>query len=465
MIRDRLQPVLDWLKRAVTRPRDELTAWQTRARFTYDLGRYGIEQLKEDRAGHMAAALAFRTLFAMLPVLVVSSVIFKGLRGVDRLKELVGDLISGFGLDQVTVIPAEVPGEETPEAVSLGAWLEEIVVQVGDLNLETLGWIGVAVMVYAAIAMMVTIENCFNTIYRAPEGRSWLRRLPTYWTILTLGPLTIGLIFFFDNNVEQAIQATAVWPWVVTVVKVVWGVAVLWLFMLGVYVLIPHTHVAWRPAMIGAGVAAVLLQIGKVGMVAYIENALTLSYLYGTVGLVPILMLWVYVMWLFILFGLEVAATLQTLGGRRRLEEMERKRKRTGMIEPASILLVMEAIAEAFQQSKPVAIRSIAEDTSIPETTVSAMVDRLATAGVVHRLDRDDASVTLACPSEQISAERLIEIGFSMVDETTGERKSLILEKLRDVQKGLASKTTLAGLLGSKSGEPALAASNQVSST
>jgi membrane protein len=63
-------------------------------------------------------------------------------------------------------------------------------VQVGDLNLETLGWIGLAVMIYAAVAMMVTIENCFNTIYRAPEGRSWLRRLPTYWTVLTLGPLT-----------------------------------------------------------------------------------------------------------------------------------------------------------------------------------------------------------------------------------------------------------------------------------
>jgi membrane protein len=102
-------------------------------------------------------------------------------------------------------------------------------------------------------------------------------------------------------------------------------------------------------------------------MVAYISNALTLSYLYGTVGLVPILMLWVYVMWLCILFGLEVSATLQTLGGRRRLEEMDRKRRRQALIEPASILLVMEVIAERFQQSQPIAIRIIAEETSLPE--------------------------------------------------------------------------------------------------
>jgi len=465
MIRDRLRPVLEWMRRAVTKPREELTDWQSRARFAYDLGRYGVEQLNQDRAGHMAAALSFRTLFALLPVMVVSSVIFKGLRGVDRLKELVGDLIVGFGLDQVSVIPAESSGEETPEAVSLGAWLQDIVVQVGELNLETLGWIGVAVMIYAAIAMMVTIENCFNTVYRAPEGRSWLRRLPTYWTVLTLGPITIGLIFFFDNNVEHALHSAAVWPWLVSIFKVVWGITVLWLFMLGVYMLIPHTHVAWKSAMIGAGVAAVLLQLGKAGMVIYISNAMSLSYLYGTIGLVPILMLWVYVMWLFILFGLEVSATLQMLGGRRRLEEMEYARRRTGLIEPASILTVMEAIAERFRQSQPVLISRLAEETSIPETAVSMMVDRLVAAGLVHRLDRDEASVALACPPEQISADRLIDIGFNLIDETAGGRKSLILQKLRDAQKGLAAEVTLAGLLGSKSVDPAVTSSNQVSST
>jgi hypothetical protein len=47
--------------------------------------------------------------------------------------------------------------------------------------------------------------------------------------------------------------------------------------------------------------------------------------------------------------------------------------------------------------------------------------------------------VTLGCPPEQISADKLIEIGFSMVDESIGGRKSMILQKLRDVQKGLAS--------------------------
>jgi hypothetical protein len=71
-------------------------------------------------------------------------------------------------------------------------------------------------------------------------------------------PTDIGLIFFFDNNVEEALkrQHLAVGG---DSVEVDWGIAVLWLFMLGVYMLIPHTQVSWKPAMIGAGIAAVLL--------------------------------------------------------------------------------------------------------------------------------------------------------------------------------------------------------------
>ena len=71
MAKNRLQPVYDWLKRVITHPQEELTRWQMTVRFAYDLGRYGAAQLKRDRAPQMAAALSFRTLFGLLPVLVV----------------------------------------------------------------------------------------------------------------------------------------------------------------------------------------------------------------------------------------------------------------------------------------------------------------------------------------------------------------------------------------------------------
>ena len=188
-----------------------------------------------------------------------------------------------------------------------------------------------------------------------------------------------------------------------------------------------------------------MLEFGKGSLVVYFENALSFRQLYGSLGLVPVFMFWVYLMWLVILFGLEVSATLQMLGGRR-LEDIERKRENTGLFDPASVLLVMEVIAENFERSHPTTARELADATSVPETTLVRMLDGLVQAGVLHRLDREDGAVTLSRPPEQISADQLIEYAFRMVDEGAGGRRSAMLQRLREVQRNLLSRATLATL-------------------
>lgn len=453
---ERIQHVLDWIKRVVTKPREELTLWQKRARFAYDLGRYGAKQLDEDNATQMAAALTFRTLFALFPIVVVSTVLFQGLRGVDRFHELVGDIVEAAGLDEVYVVPLEdAPAAEEGQVVSLGQWVQQFVVQIGDINLETLGWIGLAVLIYAAIAMMATIEDTFNTIYRAPEGRSWLRRVPIYWTVLTVGPIAIGLIFFIDARFAAWVATIEVGEWLVRVAGAAWGIVIIWLMVLGLYILVPNTRVAWRAAMVGALITAVLIQLGRWFLGEYIATFLTARQLYGTIGLVPLLMLWVYVMWLVVLFGLEVSATIQNLRGRR-IAEMEQKRQRSHILDPASILLVTEIVAERFVDGMPATMRGIADATAIPETTVAELVNRLQHANILYRVESElGGGVTLARPPEKISADELMEIGYQIVDDSRSPQKSALLQRLRDAQKAFVSHASLASLIDRPNGETA----------
>ena len=65
MLPNGIRQFIGSLRRAINEPFRELNRWQRAARFTYDLGRYGARQLKEDRAPQMASALAFRTLFGL----------------------------------------------------------------------------------------------------------------------------------------------------------------------------------------------------------------------------------------------------------------------------------------------------------------------------------------------------------------------------------------------------------------
>jgi hypothetical protein len=82
----------------------------------------------------------------------------------------------------------------------------------------------------------------------------------------------------------------------------------------------------------------------------------------------------------------------------------------------------------------------------LPERTVSLMFERLVAAGILHRLDREDAAVALARPPERVSGRELIDIGFELVSQGEGGRAETVLRRLRDAQRTLADELTLAGL-------------------
>ncbi|MEE8156392.1 MAG: YhjD/YihY/BrkB family envelope integrity protein [Phycisphaerales bacterium] len=454
-----IRPVMDWLRRVVTQPLDELSRWQKTVRFCYDLGRHGARQLREDRAPQMAGALAFRTLFSLLPVFVVGTIVIKAIGGFDQFMERIRDLFAALGLDAVQMASTGAGDGVAGATQSLSDWLLGFVSQVKDLNLAAITWVGVAVLIYSAVSLMVTIENSFNSVYRAPGGRAWMRRFPIYFTVLVLGPTAIAISMHLNNTFNAALSDQEGWWNLLRAAPVVWTFFVTWIVLFAIYKWIPNTGVSYRPAAIGALIAAVLVELGKRTMGAYLEGAISIQQLYGSLGLIPVFMFWVYLMWLVVLFGLEVAATLQLLGGRR-LDELEQRKEPTGLIDPASILLIMQVVAERFERGQPTTPRHVGDETGVAEQIVGRMFDRLVDEGYLHRVDRDDLTVTLAQPPEQVSADRLIEIGFAMVDEVGSGRRSAIVQRLREAQRQLAGQVTLAALVRAT---PAVAAPDQAS--
>jgi membrane protein len=448
MLQDYLETGLEWLKAVIREPHQTQTRWGRTIRFGYDLIIVGAKQLREDRAPQMAAALAFRTLFGLIPVVVVATVLVRALSGPMEFKKTlegwIDSLVTRLNLGEVSVFAVTEGGD--PQ--TLAEWLKQVISPVADINLAAIGWIGVAVLIYAAIGLMVTIENSFNTVYRAPEGRSWARRFQVYWFVLTVAPVAIGLTFWLDARIEQWIEYIGRFTWLLTALRVAWGVALSWLVMFLIYWQVPNTNVAIRPALIGAGVAAIIIEIGKRSLDAYVGNMLSLQQLYGSLGLIPLFMFWVYLMWLTALLGLEVASTLQHLHGRK-LEELEPKRPVTGVVDPVMIVRVMQIVAERFSQSLATTSRQLSEQACIAEPTVCLMLDKLVQENVLHRLDREDNAVTLARPPQQITADQLMEIGYALADDGQEGAASMVVRSLREAQKKLASTLTLSTLADS----------------
>ncbi len=429
-----------WLRRVLSQPREELDRWQRAVRFTYDLGRFGAMQLKQDRAPQMAAALAFQALFGLVPVLIVATVLVRAVIGVDEFLKVIRQMFALGGLDQVKVI---LPAGDL-ESQTLADWLGNLVAEAAGIQLTAIGWLGLLVVIYAAVSLMFTIENVFNIIYRVNDGRRWTRRVPLYWFLLTVSPLALGLAAWLNGHFEAWLTDLEVWGWVVYSARLIWISFCGWVVMLTAYLLLPNAHVEFKPAAIGALVSIVLLECGKRVVGTTLENAFSISQLYGSLGLIPLFMFWTYLMWLTILFGLQVSATLQMLQGRR-IAEVQRRREQTGIVEPTAAVEVMQIVSRRFRDGQSSTADQVSDAAALPRSATLALLQALTAAGVLHRLDQRTTAYTLARPAEQISADQLIKVGFAIVDQS-GVRHTPFTRQLRETQLEYAANKTLADL-------------------
>lgn len=398
-----------------------------------DVATFCLRHLREDRAPQIAAALAFRTLFGLLPVLVVVTLIAKAALGAEFLTKIEG-VLGTIGLSAVQfAVPAADGGPATN--VGLDKWLMQLIGYANTLNITALGWTGFVLVALSAIWVLVTIEEAFNVIYRCPQGRSWVRRILVYWFVLTVGPLLLGLAPIGLARIAALEQLIHDWSWLVAILNFVTSVTVLWLVLLSAYMTIPTVSIAWRPSMIGALIGAILLQIGKSTFGLYVSKAFAVSALYGSLGLIPLFMFWVYLMWLVILFGAEVAALLQAFRGR--------DRGVTGPVEPdpESALRALRAIAKKFESGATTSLAEIAAAARLPTLTAALLVDRLEDGGFVRRTG-DTEEVSLAQPADRISILDVMDQAWVAIDRR-GEPEALE-QKLRSAQREAVRGTMLA---------------------
>jgi membrane protein len=197
----------------------------------------------------------------------------------------------------------------------------------------------------------------------------------------------------------------------------------------------PNTHVRLKPALVSGFVAA-LLWIGwqklymsmQVGVSRY--NAL-----FGTFAAVPIFLAWLYVCWVIVLLGVEIAFALQNYS----TFQMERAAPRAST--QSKLLLALSIVtraAEALERDRPpFEASAFAHERSVSIRLVNELVTLLSRAGLLAEVTGGQDRYVLVKDSERIRVKDVIDI---IIEDGTPPRE-LGLENLgkttRDVLKAL----------------------------
>jgi membrane protein len=455
-----IRTVIESLRNFLLTPSAELNRWQLAGQYFVELCMHGAGELRRDRAPQMAAALAYRTLFSIVPLMVVSVVVLRWVSGPEGFREPLRAILAYLGLENLTV-PTEVATETEPAQTALDALLG-MVESAQNAHFGTVGLVGLAILIYAAMSLLIQVESSFNFIYNASSGRSWPKRVTQYWTLVTLGPLLLIASFRVQAQVQGWVAGLHWGALLVSFAGFALTVCISWLLLLLAYKTVTNSRVNVRTALAGSFVAAILWELGKYGFTLYAGNLTGYGKIYGSLALLPIFMLWVYLTWLIVLFGLELSYTLQTLGGHReRLLDAHRQavagRHEANLVDPATMLSLLEQIGRRFQEGKPISAGVAAQEAGVSPTAAKAMLRQLVSVGLLHMVehgaDAEDAAYALARPAERIALASALEQGFALSDAAphAEANEKATLQALRRVQLESIAGQSLADLLGSSS--------------
>jgi membrane protein len=314
-----------------------------------------------------ANALTYLTLLALVPLLAIAVA-----------------MSSAFGVsaENMTRLILEQVAAGSPKAV------EQILPLVENLNFAALGASGAAVFFFTTVLTIGNVEKALNQIWGLKRQRSWERRIPDYLAVLIVSPMLLAVALSLGGTLQSQalVQRLLEVPLFATLYDMGLRQAPLLLAIVAfsfLYWFLPNTRVGIVSALLGGIVAAVLFSLAQYFYLKFNVGVMRYNTIFGSIAILPLLMVWMYFCWAIILLGAEVAYAHQTLPLYRR----EVRGTPAGAAARESIgLAIAVELARAFRDGRPPwSVDALSDFLDIPLRTHSGGLRRRAGRGVSDR--------------------------------------------------------------------------------
>jgi membrane protein len=262
-------------------------------RYLYALGR----DLLDGQISMRAMSLVYTTLLSMVPLLALAFSLLKGLGAHNELEPVLRRFLEPLG-PQGDVVARNV------------------VAFVENIKVGVLGFVGVVLLLYTAISMIQKVEDAFNYIWRVQTRRRLGQRIGEYLSVLFIGPLAV----FAALGVTASVMSSTLVAGLAQiepfgVILYVAGRLLPYVVIVGLftflYGFIPNTRVRFGAAFGGGLLAGFLWQSAALAFASFVARSPNYEAIYSGFAIVILLLIWIYVGWLILLVGCQLAYYLQ----------------------------------------------------------------------------------------------------------------------------------------------------------
>lgn len=254
----------------------------------------------------------------------------------------------------------------------------------------TVGIVGSLMLFVIGIQVLSSIEGSFNSLWGVAQGRKLSERIVVYWTIISLGAVcgAAALSLIALNAFDTFVGGLPLGPmllWVFKILSPVISFLFVTIFLATFFRFIPNTTVEWKPAFTGAVLVVILLHIYNLLSFLYVQRVVDTRSLYGSVGILVVLMLGLYIFWLLILLGGQLTYAVQNADFLTNESAWQRTSERTREVVSLCILLL---ITKQFKDKKPaLRLSEIYEALRVPSHILNSSINRLCELGYIHPIE------------------------------------------------------------------------------
>jgi len=254
-------------------------------------------QLVKGQLNLRAMSLVYTTLLSIVPLLAVSFSVLKGFGVHNQIEPLLMNFLQPLG----------PKGEELSD---------NIIGFVENVRVGVLGSLGLLFLFYTVVSLIQKVESSFNYVWQVERLRGFAQRFSSYMSVVLIGPVllfaALGVTATAMNNtlVQQLMNVEPFGDLIVSFSRLVPYLLVIAAFIF-IYMFIPNTRVKFLPAFVGGVFAGVLWQSSGWAFAAFIATSSNYAAIYSSFAILVLLLIWLYLNWLILLLGAQVAFYIQ----------------------------------------------------------------------------------------------------------------------------------------------------------
>ena len=277
--------------------REPATRWEALGLVIARHGAVLTRDLVDGQLSMRAMSMVYTTLLSLVPILALGFSLLKALGVHNSLEPVLINLLAPLG----------------PQADELVA---NVIGFVENIKVGVLGSLGVGLLLYAALSMIQKVEGSFNFIWRIEKSRGIGQRFGEYLSVLTVGPLLVFLAMGITASVMNSTliaRLGEIEPFGMLIA--VAGRLLPYLLIIGLftfmYAFMPNTRVKLKAAACGGLLAGILWQSASLAFASFASGATNYNAIYSGFAIVIFLLIWLYLGWLILLLGCQLAFYVQ----------------------------------------------------------------------------------------------------------------------------------------------------------